>query len=158
MDNQIWNGAVAADRANRYYLALQSRNAKTQRRTETAVFALTAAVGVSLAAIPFTDLDKMTLVVTLLSTLVGGIIAWQARQRFAVKAAIADVLATQYMLLLDDWKRLWYSEKPDPTTVAVLQTRHTCLGSYLSDSLDDELNREAGKKAREILSAEFKTS
>ena len=152
---QIWTGMIDSSRTARYSAELQVKYSRIQQRWEWGTLGLFVFIALTLAALVLFEEAVIAAAVSVLSGSAGAFFAWQARQRWGIKAVIAEFVATQYTLLLDDWTRLWYQDEPDPSEVALLRTKYTCLGSYLSDAVDTELIRKAAKEANSDIRAQF---
>ena len=160
MDKQIWDGILDSDRMARYAIRVHEHHAKRQARLEYMTVGLSVVLAGFLVAMAVFGLEAVAGAVAAIISSAATVVSWQFRQRYATKSAIAEMTATQYTLLVDDWTRVWYQGKDrvDPAEVSVLRARYTTLGSYLSDPIDKKLHSKAEKESNRVIPGRFQAS
>ena len=154
MNQQIWFGILDSDRYFRYYskLAVKFRGRQTWYDR---ILILPFGLMVAALATNFFEGSSQTLVLTLLAAIMSGIAVWQWRQQFGTKAAAADLIATQYKVLGEDWKRLWYQGRDDEVLFYILTERLNSIGVQYDLPIDEKLNIEAWNESYEAVPAEI---
>ena len=154
MDQQIWLGIVEAERYYRYYHGLSIKLHKRQWLFDLLLLLPTAGVVGALAAYYLSGPTE-ALVWTILISVVGGVGVWQQTQRYAVKATAASMIALQYKMLSEDWRRQWRRGDDDEVVIALLTERLTSIASQHDLPFDRKLSDDAEALADKVISGEF---
>ena len=154
MTQQIWMGLLDSERLTRYYARLADKYSFRQRL----LYATLAISGVStdviivVNSLQGTPMGIALLVLSSVATLAGLLNFWF---QDSVKANSARLISNQYATLYNDWRRLWFQDKPDEELVAVLTERLVSIGAALDCPDDHDLNKKAESEADRVVAGEF---
>ncbi len=154
MTQQIWTGLLDSERLTRYYSRLADKYTFRQRLLLAVIVlsGLSTDVVIIVNSLQGTPMGIALLVLSGIATLAGVVNFWL---QDSVKANSARLISNQYATLYNDWKRLWYQEKPDEELVAVLTERLVSIGAALDCPDDHDLNKQAESEADRVVGGEF---
>ena len=154
MDQQIWLGIVDSDRYYRYYSKLARKFRNWQTRLDWLLAFPLVSMG-ALLATQFLEGSSERLVLLILTGVISGVVILQWRNGYGTKAAAASIISTQYRLLGEDWRRLWFQGIDDERLVTVLTERLTSIAGQYDLPLDERLNVEATRESYEMVVGEL---
>ena len=156
MTNRIWNGILESERLYRYYHSLAGKFRKRQWVFDIILLLLTGGVGITIAG-HFLQGANETLALTLMVSVIAGIVTWQHIQGYKVKSAMAGSIAVQYKALSDDWRHQWYlgSNDNDGVIIGVLTARLTGIAAQYDMGVDSKRSEDAEDSADEVVAGEF---
>ena len=154
MTQQIWTGLLDSERLTRYYARLADRYSFRQRLLLAVIVlsGLSTDVVIVVNSLQGTPMGIALLVLSGVATLAGAINFWL---QDSVKANSARLISNQYATLYNDWRRLWFQDKPDEELVAVLTERLVSIGAALDCPDDRKLNEMVEREADRVVTGEF---